>query len=107
VLRLLGGEELDAVSRESWVPAHELDSRKLEFLEQGTLQPIASGMRVSGSFTERGDREKRRANNDARFRSLAGPGPVEAFYGARFRFVLISRKNMESVSGTVVAYVDV
>ena len=36
VLRLLRGETLDVVSRESQVPAHELESWKRSFLEQGT-----------------------------------------------------------------------
>lgn len=36
VLRLLRGEALDGVSRESQVPAHELESWKRFFLEQGT-----------------------------------------------------------------------
>jgi hypothetical protein len=36
VLRLLRGEALDAVSRESQVPAHELESWKRIFLEPGT-----------------------------------------------------------------------
>ena len=36
VLRLLRGEALDAVSRESQLPAHELESWKRIFLEQGT-----------------------------------------------------------------------
>jgi transposase len=35
VLRLLRGEALDAVSRESQVPAHELESWKRVFLESG------------------------------------------------------------------------
>src|SRR5215510_9745568 len=35
VLRLLRGEPLDAVSRESQVPAHELESWKRGFLEAG------------------------------------------------------------------------
>src|SRR5437870_13270080 len=35
VLRLLRGETLDAVSRESQVPAHELESWKRMFLETG------------------------------------------------------------------------
>jgi hypothetical protein len=35
VLRLLRGEALDAVSRESQVPAHELESWKRSFLETG------------------------------------------------------------------------
>jgi transposase len=35
VLRLLRGEALDAVSRESQVPAHELESWKRVFLEAG------------------------------------------------------------------------
>jgi hypothetical protein len=35
VLRLLRGEPLDAVSRESQVPAHELESWKRAFLEAG------------------------------------------------------------------------
>ena len=35
VLRLLRGEALDAVSRESQVPAHELESWKRVFLEHG------------------------------------------------------------------------
>lgn len=36
VLRLFRGEPLDAVSRESQVPAHELESWKHVFLEAGT-----------------------------------------------------------------------
>jgi|SRR5215813_11443678 len=36
VLRLLRGEPLDAVSRESQVPANELETWKRVFLEQGT-----------------------------------------------------------------------
>src|SRR5712692_11388322 len=36
VLRLLRGEALDAVSRESQVPAHELESWKRGFLEAGS-----------------------------------------------------------------------
>jgi hypothetical protein len=43
VLRLLRGEALDAVSRESQVPAHELESWKRVFLEQGTR-----GLRIRG-----------------------------------------------------------
>src|SRR5439155_496893 len=43
VLRLLRGETLDAVSRESQVPAHELESWKRVFLEQGTR-----GLRIRG-----------------------------------------------------------
>jgi hypothetical protein len=35
VLRLLRGEALDAVSRESQVPAHELESWRRSFLETG------------------------------------------------------------------------
>ncbi len=35
VVRLLRGEALDAVSRESQVPAHELEARKRVFLEHG------------------------------------------------------------------------
>jgi len=38
-MRLLRGEALDAVSRESQVPAHELESWKRVFLEQGTRGP--------------------------------------------------------------------
>jgi hypothetical protein len=36
VLRLLRGEALDAVSRESQVPAHELESWRRVFLDTGT-----------------------------------------------------------------------
>jgi transposase len=36
VLRLLRGEPLDAVSRDSQIPAHELESWKRAFLETGT-----------------------------------------------------------------------
>jgi transposase len=36
VLRLLRGEALDAVSRESQIPAHELEGWKRVFLEMGT-----------------------------------------------------------------------
>jgi len=48
VLRLLRGEALDAVSRESQVPAHELESWKRVFLEQGTR-----GLRIRGEPEER------------------------------------------------------
>src|SRR5215813_4671164 len=48
VLRLLRGEALDAVSRESQVPAHELESWKRIFLEQG-----------SGGLKTRSDPEER------------------------------------------------
>jgi transposase len=36
VLRLLRGEALDAVSRESQIPAHELESWRRVFLDTGT-----------------------------------------------------------------------
>src|SRR5919108_387623 len=39
VLRLLRGEALDAVSRDSQVPAHELESWKRIFLEGGARGP--------------------------------------------------------------------
>jgi transposase len=48
VLRLMRGETLDAVSRESQVPAHELESWKRVFLEQGTR-----GLRIRGEPEER------------------------------------------------------
>src|SRR5881397_2014704 len=48
VLRLLRGEALDAVSRESQVPAHELESWQRVFLEQGTR-----GLRIRGEAEER------------------------------------------------------
>ena len=48
VLRLLRGEVLDAVSRESQVPAHELESWKRVFLEQGSR-----GLRIRGEPEER------------------------------------------------------
>jgi hypothetical protein len=48
VLRLLRGEALDAVSRESQVPAHELETWKRIFLEQG-----ARGLRIRGEPEER------------------------------------------------------
>jgi transposase len=48
VLRLLRGEALDAVSRESQVPAHELETWKRVFLEQGTR-----GLRIRGEPDER------------------------------------------------------
>src|SRR5437773_1718151 len=48
VLRLLRGEALDAVSRESQVPAHELESWKRVFLEQGSR-----GLRIRGEPEER------------------------------------------------------
>jgi transposase len=48
VLRLLRGEALDAVSRESQVPALELESWKRVFLEQGTR-----GLRIRGEPEER------------------------------------------------------
>src|SRR5712691_6133089 len=48
VLRLLRGEALDAVSRESQVPAHELETWKRIFLEQGVR-----GLRIRGEPEER------------------------------------------------------
>jgi hypothetical protein len=48
VLRLLRGEPIDAVSRESQVPAHELESWKRVFLDQGTR-----GLRIRGEPEER------------------------------------------------------
>jgi transposase len=48
VLRLLRGEALDAVSRESQVPAHEVENWKRVFLEQGTR-----GLRIRGEPEER------------------------------------------------------
>jgi transposase len=48
VLRLLRGEALEAVSRESQVPAHELEGWKRVFLEQGTR-----GLRIRGEPEER------------------------------------------------------
>src|SRR5919109_2863906 len=48
VLRLLRGEALDAVSRESQVPAYELETWKRVFLEQGTR-----GLRIRGEPEER------------------------------------------------------
>src|SRR5260370_27975949 len=48
VLRLLRGEALDAVSRESQVPAHERESWKRVFLEQGSR-----GLRIRGEPEER------------------------------------------------------
>jgi transposase len=48
VLRLVRGEPLDAVSRESQVPAHELEGWKRVFLEQGTR-----GLRIRGEPEER------------------------------------------------------
>src|SRR4029434_7125500 len=48
VLRLLRGEPLDAVSRESQVPAHELESWKRVFLEAG-----ARGLRIRSDPEER------------------------------------------------------
>ncbi len=40
VLRLVHGEALDAVSRESQVPAHELESWKRVFLKQGKTRGL-------------------------------------------------------------------
>ena len=48
VLRLLRGEPLDAVSRDSQVPAHELESWKRVFLESG-----ARGLKSRGEPEER------------------------------------------------------
>lgn len=48
VLRLLRGDALDGVSRESQVPAHELEAWKRVFLEQGTR-----GLRIRGEPEER------------------------------------------------------
>src|SRR5215467_14051167 len=48
VLRLLRGEALDAVSRDSQVPAHELESWKRGFLEAG-----ARGLKTRSDPEER------------------------------------------------------
>ena len=48
VLRLLRGETLDAISRENQVPAHELESWKRIFLEQG-----ARGLKTRSDPEER------------------------------------------------------
>jgi hypothetical protein len=48
VLRLLRGEGLDAVSRESQVPAHELEAWKRVFLESG-----ARGLKTRSDPEER------------------------------------------------------
>jgi transposase len=48
VLRLLRGEVLDAVSRESQVPAHELEGWKRVFLEHGRR-----GLKIRGEPDER------------------------------------------------------
>jgi hypothetical protein len=48
VLRLMRGEALDAVSRESQVPAHELESWKRVFLETG-----ARGLKTRSDPEER------------------------------------------------------
>src|SRR5262252_4956766 len=48
VLRLLRGEALDAVSRESQVPAHELEAWKRVFLDQG-----ARGLKTRSDPEER------------------------------------------------------
>jgi hypothetical protein len=48
VLRLLRGEPLEAVSRESQVPAHELESWKRAFLESG-----ARGLKTRAEPEER------------------------------------------------------
>jgi len=48
VLRLLRGEVLDAVSRESQIPAHALESWKRVFLEHG-----ARGLKSRGDPEER------------------------------------------------------
>jgi hypothetical protein len=48
VLRVLRGEPLDAVSRDSQVPAHELESWKRAFLEQG-----ARGLKTRSDPEER------------------------------------------------------
>jgi transposase len=48
VLRLLRGEPLDTVSRESQVAAHELETWKRVFLEQGMR-----GLRIRGEPDER------------------------------------------------------
>ena len=48
VVRLLRGEPLDAVSRESQVPAHELESWQRVFLDHGTR-----GLRIRGEPEER------------------------------------------------------
>src|SRR6266446_10191712 len=60
VMRLLRGEALDAVSRESQVPAHELESWKRVFLETGArglksrLEPEERGSSWPSSSSKQG-----------------------------------------------------
>ncbi len=55
VLRLLRGEALEDVSRESQVPAHELESWKRDFLESGTrgLRSRVGPERYNRTLSER------------------------------------------------------
>jgi hypothetical protein len=51
VLRLLRGEGPDALSRESHVPAHELETWKRVFLEHGTHGLRSGGQPEEGALT--------------------------------------------------------
>jgi hypothetical protein len=57
VVRLLRGEPVDAVARDSWVPAHELEDWRHVFLDGGTQSvkkwisnPINRTFFMTGSF---------------------------------------------------------
>src|SRR6266481_4246218 len=73
VLRLLRGEALDAVSRESQVPAHELESWKRIFLEQGT-RGLKTRSDRGGTRTHAGPRQDRRADPRAALDGVPGDG---------------------------------
>src|SRR5947209_18781554 len=73
VLRLLRGDALDAVSRESQVPAHELESWKRIFLEQGT-RGLKTRSDRGGTRTHAGPRQDRRADPRAALDGVPGDG---------------------------------
>src|SRR5438552_13907527 len=64
VMRLLRGEALDAVSRESQVPAHELESWKRVFLETGARAQKSPG--AGGTRADARARQDRGADDAAR-----------------------------------------
>ena len=76
VLRLLRGEALDAVSRESQIPAHELEGWKRVFLETG-----ARGLKTRAEPEERLSSVPSRSTRRALGRSLGRATPVHGSRG--------------------------
>src|SRR5262245_57432069 len=67
VVRLLRGEPLDAVARDSQVPAHELEDWRRVFLDRGNAE-FEEARRSGGTGIETRPGEARRSHDAARAR---------------------------------------